>query len=351
MTDDFRDDKQAIIRNGAWLAHRYDPANDAYHFVHVGRSERDATPFLTDEHLPQAASPLVITRAEAMALAPPPAPMHMIFHSAYCCSTLLARALDIPGISSTLKEPVILNDIVGWRHRQSAEQSIDRRRVAMVLDHAMAMMGRPILEGEAVIVKPSNIINPLANAILAMRPQSKAVLLHAPLDRYLASIASKGMWGRHWVRDLLVKLLREGVINLGFDHSDYLALTDLQVAAVGWLAQQAMFYGIAETFGADRIIVLNSEKLIADPMTVLFLLAKHFGLAVDHKTICTIVEGPAFRCDAKTGGQFSPDQRETEQIVRRSLYNEEIDMVLRWAKVVASNAGVSLIAPDHFAIC
>ena len=54
-----------------------------------------------------------------------PATMHFIFHSAFCCSTVLARAFDIPGIAMGLKEPPIYNDIVGWRHRGGGPPGLD----------------------------------------------------------------------------------------------------------------------------------------------------------------------------------------------------------------------------------
>lgn len=349
MNDGIHDKKRAVIRDGAWLAHRYDPGNDAFQFIHASRPERDAAPFLIDEYLPQAANPLVIARAEAMSLASPPAAMHMIFHSAYCCSTLLARALDIPGVSTALKEPVMLNDIAGWRHREAAAQTIDGRRVAMVLDHAMTLLGRPIGDGEAVIVKPSNLINPLAPAMLAMRPSSQALCLYAPLDAYLGSIARKGMWGRHWVRDLLVKLLREGNIDLGFSSEDYLALTDLQVAAVGWLVQHRQFAQLVAKFGPKRIATLNSDQFTADPVTTFGAVARHFQLALSEEKIARISQGPAFKHNAKTGAVFAQGQRQQDRAAAVAVHGEEVGLVFEWAKLLASNAGIAYDLPGALA--
>src|SRR5947199_6308009 len=73
-----------------WLAHRYDPEQDAIHFVRAERELRRSVPFLTDEHLPSAEEPLVVRREESLAVTGTPSAIHFIFHSAYCCSTLLA---------------------------------------------------------------------------------------------------------------------------------------------------------------------------------------------------------------------------------------------------------------------
>src|SRR5437763_16680188 len=172
---------------------------------------RRSVPFLTDEHLPSAEGPLVVRRKESLAVTGTPSAIHFLFHSAYCCSTLLANAYDAEGVASSFKEPAILNDLVGWRHRGG-----DPARVAEVLDDSLRLLARPFDEGEASVVKPSNVVNALAPAMLAMRPQAGCVLLHAPLRVYLGSIAGKGLWGRLWVRDLLMKQLKDGLIDLGF---------------------------------------------------------------------------------------------------------------------------------------
>ncbi|MFN7400604.1 MAG: hypothetical protein ACK5SX_16460, partial [Sandaracinobacter sp.] len=108
-------------RDPAWLPHRYNAVGDRIHFVPVPRTRHREIPFLTDEQLPAAKSPTVVARATAIAHAPAPAPLHFILHSAFCCSTLLVRALDREGIAMGLSEPQILNDIVGWRHRGPVE--------------------------------------------------------------------------------------------------------------------------------------------------------------------------------------------------------------------------------------
>lgn len=327
-----------IVGSAEWLAHRYDPQFDAFHFVAASRDDHRKAMFLTDEYLPDTSKPLIIEREQAIAAAPPSAPVHFIFHSAYCCSTLLARAFDVPGVSMGLKEPVLLNDIVGWRHRGGS--TIEGRKIAMVLDQSLHMLGRPFAAGEAVVIKPSNLINPLAPVMLRMRPDAQALLLHAPLETYLGSIARKGLWGRHWVRDLLVKLLIEGQIDLGFEQEDYLKLTDIQVAAVGWLAQHAHFQRLVAQFGPDRVRTLNSEMLMADPARALGALAQHFRLPMDTDAIAAIASGPVFTRHSKFGTDFDAEQRNNDRAEAVTLYAEEIEKVMLWAAVVAGNANI-----------
>lgn len=330
---------KTLMADARWLAHRYDPGHDAFHFLQVARARHAEVPFLTDEYIGQDRQPIVIRREEAIATAPAPAPIHFIFHSAYCCSTLLAAAFDRPGIAMGLKEPVLLNDIVGWRHRGAKGPE-----AARALDHGLRLLARPFTTGEAVVVKPSNLINPLIPVIMALRPGARALLLHAPLEPYLASIARKGMWGRLWVRDLFGKLLREGMVDLGVAPSDYLSLTDIQIAALGWLAQQAQFQALAGQLG-ERVLTLNSEMLVARPDESLSALAQHFEIPLSEADIAAIVAGPIFGRDSKTGADFAPGQRERAASTGKTLHAEEVEKVGEWAGRIARNNGIAMDLP------
>jgi hypothetical protein len=326
-----------IARDANWLAHRYDPEHDAIHLIHVPRTAHRAATFLTDEYLKLDREPLILRRADLVAAAPSPAPVHFIFHSAFCLSTLLARAFDIPGRAIGLKEPVLLNDLSGWRQRGA-----DPRLLSQVLNESLRLLARPFEQGESVIIKPSNVVNGLAPAMLGLRPDARAILLHAPLVTYLRSIAKKGMWGRLWVRDLLVKLLRDDLIDLGFEGDDYLGLTDLQVAAVGWIAQQAHFAQLVTQFGAERVKTLDSETILARPAETISALATLFDVALDATEVRAVIEGPAFRTHSKSGADFSGEARQAEYDVAAEVHGDEIEKVALWARAVAANAGVEM---------
>ena len=328
-----------IAGEGEWFAHRYDPEHDAVHFVRLSRQAHRAATFLTDEYLPDGLEKVIVARQAVVDATPRASAPHYIFHSAFCCSTLLARAFDIEGVSMGLKEPPIFNDIVGWRHRGGGPPA----RVAQVLDHAATLLARPLIAEETAIIKPSNLANGMARGLLTMRPASKALLLHAPLEIYLRSIAKKQIDGRLWVRDLLVKLLKDGLVDLGFTSEDYLRQTDLQVAAVGWLAQHALFTRLVAEFGRDRVRTIDSESLLAQPRATLDTLSRFFELPLTEDQIGRIVDGPAFNTHSKSQDVFGSGKRAAEYDLAMSQHGDEIDKVIVWAHAVARNAHVELV--------
>ena len=246
-----------------------------------------------------------------------------------------------------LSEPVILNDIVGRRRRGE----IDVHGTGQLFDAALTLLGRPWSVGEAVIIKPSNILNPLAAGLLALRPQAKAIILFAPLETFLVSVARKGMHCRLWARELLEGLIQEGVADLGFTPTDIFRQTDLQCAAVGWLVQHRLFVELFNRYGASRVRSLSSEQLLADPVATLTSAGSHFELAIDRLVASQVAAGPVFSRHSKSGERFDRKRRSLAYEEVRLAHSDEIAMVVEWARAVAVSAGLSFDLAEELARC
>jgi hypothetical protein len=334
---------QAIIRDPAWLPHRYDPQHDAFHFLHVPRETRLAAAFLTADYLPTAGKPpLVIERRAAMAAltSRPSPPLHVIFHSAFCCSTLMLRALERRGVASTLSEPVVLNDLVGWRRRGAPAE-----RLGVVLQDTLRLLARPFEDGEAMIVKPSNIVTTIALPLMAAASTAQALAMYAPLSTFLTSVAKKGLEGRLWVRGLFAGFIADGVTDLGFDATALFEQSDLQIAALGWLVQQRLFHRLFAGRMGARLRSLRGDTLVAEPARVVAAAAALTGLPLTGDDARAIGEGPVFRHHAKTGVAFDATARGAEYARSGQQHADEISKVLVWAERVAAHNGIALALP------
>lgn len=331
-----------IVNDPAWLPHRYDPGYDAFHFRRVTRDQQRQAPFLIDEYLPPAATPVVLTRADVEAaldrerLAVP----HLVLHSAFCCSTLVARAFDADGLATVIREPVVLNDLIGWRHRGA-----DPARFDAVAATTMALLGRPFLPGEGVVVKPSNIVNAHADTLFRVSSATRAVLMYAPLATFLTSVAKKGMEGHLWVRGVFLSLIRDGVADFGYDGDALFGQTDLQIAALGWLAQHRLFQRLLASPAAPRAASLASERLLDDPAAALMKMAALFGLPLNADGAQAIGQGPVFTRHSKTGVVFAAGDRQAEYRAALDEHAATIDKVAYWATQVAGLHGIALTLP------
>ncbi|PKB13951.1 hypothetical protein B0I00_2579 [Novosphingobium kunmingense] len=328
------------LANAETYAHRFVESADAFRFIAVARGELGGFPFLTDAYLGERAVLGDVPTAQCLAECGT-GNLRLLFHSAFCGSTLLTRAFDRPGLATGLSEPVALNDLVGWRRRGAVPAG-----VARAADAALRLLARPFAAGEAVIVKPSNVVNPLAELLLAVQPTAPALFLYAPIETFLISVARKGLECRLWVRELLEGYLQERFVDLGFSPQDLFRQSDLQVAAVGWLAQHAHFARLAQKLGPMRLRTLDADLMAAAPAKALAAVARHYRFDLDEAALAAIVSGPAFTRHSKSGEAYSPEARGADYRRAREAYGDEIAMVAAWAARVADGAGIALDAPN-----
>jgi hypothetical protein len=209
------------------------------------------------------------------------------------------------------------------------------------MDIALLLLARPIDEGEINVIKPSTVVNPLIPLILAMRPELRGVLLHAPLETFLGSVARKEVEGRAWVRELMWKFILSGQADrFGLSDEDLYRQTDLQVAALGWLTQHALF-GDAAAKNAN-LRALDSETLMKRPAQSLYALGKLFDLKFDADLIAN---GRAFKTHSKDRTDYSADRRQEERDRGLELHAREIGMVMKWAEKLAQHAGIATSLP------
>ena len=164
---------RAVATDPEWLPHTYDVEGTNLTSVHVPGAARAGLMFLSDEHFAgnfrKETFPASAIAAEAASAAR--APIHFIFHTSFCCSTLFAKALDVPGLTSVLKEPDVLINLANRLIRN--DDAANRQRLELVL----RLLERPLSPSETTIVKPTNFSNRLLDLSLALRPNARAVLL------------------------------------------------------------------------------------------------------------------------------------------------------------------------------
>ena len=322
-----------------WIPHTYDETGTNLTFVHVPRPDRAKLMFLSDGHFdgnfekatwPAEAVDSAASKAGA-------APIHFIFHTSFCCSTLLAKALDVPGTSAVLKEPDVLHNLANRLIR--SDDPPNRQRLELVL----RLLERPLAPGESVIVKPTNFANRLIDPMLAMRPRSNAVLLYSDVETYLRSLLKRGMFGRIVGRKLFGQLRQWSPLHLGFTDSALLEQTDVQIAALVWLMQIHHFDAIARAFG-PRVMLLDSASFLADPAAALDKAQALFGLGFERREVEAIAAGPVFATHSKFPDRdYDSEVREKDHKDASDVHAEELKMVVEWIGAVAATIGAPLL--------
>jgi hypothetical protein len=313
-------------------------------FQHLPRAVQRRAVFLDPRYVASApASPkLDIAGAPIAEIRAARGPVHFIFHTAFCCSTLLTRALDIPGVSMGLKEPAILMDMS--RALTPARRSHERlATLAIVLD----LLSRRLADGEAQIVKASNAANDIIPLILDARPDAKAVLMFSSLDAFLHAVARKGFHGRSFGRSLYAHLGATIPLPAHYSITHLFALTDMQIAAQVWLMQALEFSRVARRYGHDRVRLLDCNALLADPAATLRRVACFFDLEIEPQQVEQVVEGRVFREHAKQPGvAFDRHQHRAQSESASLAHYEELSFVLTWARQLARHCGIPAALHD-----
>jgi len=142
-----------------WFLDNIDPNARVFSFLRMEREKLSGTPFL-DQRLERAGAAQATASLEALEASLPSdlPPLNFIWHIGFCCSTLIAHALDHPGKNLSLREPGVTMTLAaakrgGW----FSPQHLGPRLPSAVF----RLLARPFGEGEKVLVKPTNTVNTL----------------------------------------------------------------------------------------------------------------------------------------------------------------------------------------------
>src|SRR5688572_9854321 len=141
----------------------------------------------------------------AAALAQPAHAPAWLFHTSFCGSTLLARALHVPPYQVALKEPLVLRRLGDARHAGWDTGDLPSTTARL--------LARPWNDGGGVLIKATHAALNIAGDLLDASPDSRAVLLTSSLDDFLVSNLKKPADTLAKVPELAERALRAGTLH------------------------------------------------------------------------------------------------------------------------------------------
>ncbi|GGD59152.1 hypothetical protein GRI62_00930 [Erythrobacter arachoides] len=327
-------DTARIAADPRWLPHSIDLASERMLFVHIDAGDLTAPGFLADIDPGAAHNACWLPFDAVRSMQVEAGPLHFIFHTAFCRSTLLARALNIEGISVGMAEPGVIAHLASAGER--AHGLIGP--VCNLLSRQWETAGG---RSAAVFVKPTNHANALIPALLSARPDATAVLMTNPLPTFLRSVDSRALMGRRWGRQLYLETMGYIGMDLGLDGREQFLMTDLQAAGIAWFLSQRYFAGLLNGPDAARVRLLDGDRFDRDRTRALEAVLSLAGVAFDKAGLQAVVEGPLFRRHAKLGGAFAG-----EAAVPAPSFAQEAEQVGQWIGMIAEQAGVAVPVPQ-----
>jgi hypothetical protein len=256
-----------------------------------------------------------------------------IFHVAQCGSTLLARALDRPGRSLVLREPAALRRLGVMAGGGTGDMAADGR-LNSLLRMSLWLLGKRWDADAPVIVKANVPVNFIASWIMARDPGAPAILLHFPLEDYLAAILRTEGHVR-WT---------EGVFDemrlAGSPFADgQAAESPAAKAALLWFAQMKAYDRIITDFPAARS--LDARTFFAEPAMTVAAAAELFGVRLSPGEAEEIAAGELFQSYSKNPAlDYDAEVREAREAETKRRLAGEIAEAVTWARRAKERHGL-----------
>jgi hypothetical protein len=309
----------------------------AISFVPMSRATYQASSFLdgrtqpaSSEHFDIPAAELLLAEAE---VAPARNPVHYIFHAAFCCSTLLARYLELIPPCFVLKEPLFLTQIAVVRPRGAARHddgALDPSEWTHLFDLCARLLGRAFAPGDIIAIKVNDICNSLGELLLARNASTKAVFVTIRLKDFLL-VLLKSPDRRQWLRGRLLKAQKDAAIIpelVGFDPSK---MNDAEGGAYLWTLNETLRARLCAA-GQSRVLTLPGEEISDEPAKAVLAVAKHFGLPVTQSLAKDIHRGSTAAKHAKDPSRaYDARSRRKELRTLQKQIGAEADRGVEWA--------------------
>jgi hypothetical protein len=306
-----------VIGNADWFPDNVDFNRNTFGFVRTDRKVLSRESFL-DSRWNRSALARVDVPISAISSAVEKLPrpkLNFIWHTAFCCSTLIARCLDAENANLSLKEPQILILL--------AEAKRAGRQISGSTDAAFGLLARG---REQVLVKPTNAVNNLIPDALRTT-DGRMLFLYSDCKSFLVSIAKKGEMGRIFARKLFGLFAADGHPQAKWPWQTLFELSDMQVAALVWHMQIAEF---RRSRDVSRSAALNCDEFLAHPREMLEKLNVFFGLGLSATQLDAAL--PLLARNAKDANEsFNAERRAAEASDAAKVFGGELDTVVEWS--------------------
>lgn len=271
-------------------------------------------------------------------------PINYIFHTSFCCSTLISRCLDMEAACAGLREPPVLMQMANEKRRAGASGRATGWEPA--LGTVLALLAKCRGPDEAVLIKPTNAANNLAEDVLPMPGTGGVLLLHSNLKYFLVSILKKGEPGRAFVRQLFAVMRGDSERTRALDPEALSRLTDLQIAAFTWYSQMDSYLRLLQQFPDKRIATLDCDVFLAEPLETLVKLCAFFGITADRERLVEVVSGPAFTKSSKNAADdYDAAVREAEYRQVLGDNQDAVEAMIAWSAKLRPEGAIALPLP------
>lgn len=272
---------QDIAASPAWLPLEC-AGSESLRLVRLDEDGYRAASFL-DQRLLRLSSDQVLcpsaTIAQAAAALEPGA--HYLFHVGHVGSTLLSRLIGEAGSFFSVREPSLL---------RAAAADPARACGALDLAGVLSLLARTWRKDQRAVIKATSYVSEIAEAILEIDRDSRAIFIFTPALAYLRCILG-GPNSRIESRALAPSRLERLRRRLGKQAERIEPRSEGEWIAMSWLAEMTALRAAADCFGS-RVLWTDFDEFLAAPAVGLERLLRALGGAPGADDVRSLLAGP-----------------------------------------------------------
>ena len=263
-------------------------------------------------------------------------PIQFIFHTGHVGSTLLSRLLDETNAVLSLREPSTLRLLAeALDVLDKPESLLNHPSFDVLLDAFIRLWGRGYGGTRSVVVKATSSAGRLAPALLARRPEMRAVYLNLRAEPYLTTLLA----GQNSPLDLkghgperMRRLQSFGATPPSALHQMSLG----EMAAMSWLVE-TWSQANAMKAGGVRVIGVDFDKMLANIAGEVGRIVRHLEIPHDASFASAILQSPTLTRYAKAPEHaYTPQLRAQILTDARTRHRDEIGKGMSWLQRVAA---------------
>jgi hypothetical protein len=321
-------DLDGLLRSPTHFPLRLSLADDLLTLVRLRRLDYRCASFLDPRGLPDGALMWQARLSELHdALATPdPAPrLAYLFHTGFCCSTLLSRCAEISPAVFALREPMSLHNLeVQWA---GAGRDWSREQCDVALATLMVLLGRTWSERQTALIKADCTL--LVPALL-QHSSAPYVVLYCPVGDFVAAVMScsaRRAWSIGRLRQMIETARAIGML-VPFEIPA--ELNAPEAACLIWWWQMWIFREAHKKY-RGRGYFLSAEAFLGEPAASLRTLFELLDAAYPAAGLPALAARVMSR-DAKTPAQRADAASRRQKLAAAtSVHAEQIDRALQWA--------------------
>lgn len=250
-----------------------------------------------------------------------------IFHHAFTMSTLLGRIMDIPDVTVSYREPLLLTELAAIASFNP--DVFESPRGQQVLEVLLSTLKRTDSEVAIPIIKACDSVTSFADTLFEIQPKAKGIMMYSDLSTFMVSCL-KVPGRRDFARSRaeIFHIFRPDILG----KTEITQLDDHYAVAFLWYAQLREFRHLHQKFG-ERLTPMFCEDLLTHPEDIAKTLSIWSEIP-EGRILASIRNQTRESTHSKSGRKYGRAERNEELLRQKNHFRNEIAESQLWLENV-----------------